>query len=120
MMTDNEIIKALECCGDERGNRCSQCPMYENGNNDYCQEDLHLLSLNLINRHITRLESQIERLLPMLKTKRAEAIKEFAEMFKEKSNKTDLVFSGALVKRDYTISEEHLDNLVKEMVGDGK
>ena len=49
---------------------------------------------------------------------RAEAIKEFAELVKENSNKMDLVCSGALVKRDYTITEEKLDNLVKEMVGD--
>lgn len=33
--------------------------------------------LSTATNHITRLENQIERLLPMLKTKRAEAIKEF-------------------------------------------
>ena len=37
---------------------------------------------------------------------------------KENSNKMDLVCSGALVKRDYTITEETLDNLSKELVGD--
>ena len=50
-MTDNEIIKALECCGDDEICFCSQCPLYiADHDNDFCQEDLHRASLNLINR----------------------------------------------------------------------
>ena len=39
---------------------------------------------------------------------KAEAYKEFAERLKEKSGKVEMVCSGALVQRDYTISEKHL------------
>ena len=53
-----------------------------------------------------------------IKQIKAEAYKECIEKVKENSNKMDLVCSGALVKRDYTITEETLDNLSKELVGD--
>ena len=59
MLTDNEIKKALECCGDEDIYLCSICPLYrENPHNDFCQEDLHKSALDLINR----LEAENERL----------------------------------------------------------
>ena len=48
----------------------------------------------------------------------AEAIKEFAERLKEKANKSTWISGGELLAKDYTISSEILDNLVKEMVGD--
>ena len=49
---------------------------------------------------------------------KSEAYKEFAERLKEKSGKVEMVCSGALVQRDYTISEKTLDNLVEEMEGE--
>jgi DNA repair exonuclease SbcCD ATPase subunit len=64
--------------------------------------------LSTANNHITRLESQIERLLLMLKTKRAEAIREFADRLK---GTVDLDTFGKL---DYAISIHDVDNLVKE------
>ena len=49
---------------------------------------------------------------------KTEAVKDFAERLKEKSGKMEMVCSGALVQRDYTISEKTLDTLAKEMVGE--
>ena len=47
-LTDNEIIKALECCiGDTEGKNCFDCPLYEI---DDCQVHMYLDALNLINR----------------------------------------------------------------------
>lgn len=43
-MTDNEIIKALECCLGIKG-RCIDCPVYKN---EHCTDDLHDNALNLI------------------------------------------------------------------------
>lgn len=54
-MTDNEIIKALECCGFEFGNLCSVCPKYEK-DNDFCQEELYNYALDLINRQKAEIE----------------------------------------------------------------
>ena len=57
-MTDKEIIKALECCGDEEElHWCTECPYYDK-ENDFCQEDLHRDALDLISRQ----QAEIERL----------------------------------------------------------
>lgn len=47
----------------------------------------------------------------------AKGVKEFAERLKEKAIVNGFVCSGALVRTEYTISKESLDNLVKEMEG---
>ncbi len=49
-MTDKEIKRALECCGDEGElHWCTECPYYDK-ENDFCQEDLHRDALDLIIR----------------------------------------------------------------------
>ena len=53
-----------------------------------------------------------------LKTAKAEAYKECIEKVKEKSKKSEVVCSGALVTTSYLISAKNLDNLLKEMVGE--
>ena len=70
--------------------------------------------------HITRLENQIERLLQRIKTIKAEAYKECIEKVKEKSKKSEIVCSGALVTTSYLISAKNLNNLLKELVGEDK
>lgn len=92
-MTDSEIIKALECCGDEGEiTLCSICPYYlQDRDNDFCQEDLHRASLDLINRQ----KAEIERL--------KNSIKEADEFFSEGS-----MGKGLAV----------IINLAKEMAGD--
>ena len=134
-MTDNEIIKALECCVSD-GYTCPNCP-YEydkhivddefetmpNGKSydDYsCDEWLKLDLFALINRQraeIERLQAEIIRLKnknSKLRNERnrarAEAIKEFAERLKHKyvaySKTTDGLYS-------YNLSDDDIDNLVK-------
>lgn len=48
-MTDEQIIKALDCCHSELGNMCSICPLFD-PDNDYCEDELHKNALDLINR----------------------------------------------------------------------
>ena len=56
VISDEDIKKALECCGDETGlHWCTDCPYY-NKENDLCQEDLNRDSLALINRQQERIE----------------------------------------------------------------
>ena len=50
-MTDEEIIKALECCVDIIGNMCSECPARRKLSDDFCQEELHGLTLEMIKRY---------------------------------------------------------------------
>ena len=48
-MTDNEIIKALECCGGEE-KWCQDCPLDKKETNTFCTVDLAKASLDLIDR----------------------------------------------------------------------
>jgi hypothetical protein len=56
-MTDNEIIKALECCSDwENSNSCNECPFYEEL--DCATTDrLDKYALDLINRQKAEIEN---------------------------------------------------------------
>ena len=120
-MTDNEIIKAFECCVKGVCDR-ARCPKYDSDEHtvvhQFCRRKIMLEALDLINRQ----KAEIERFADigkMYSEIKAEAIKEFAERVKEKSSKLEMVCSGAVVKRDYTIDEKTLNNLVKEMAGEG-
>lgn len=92
-MTDNEIIKAVECC---TGNtKCCECPMFRTPN---CMNKAFGYALDLINRQkaeIERLKCEMGKLLPKdcsyamqmevsnkLESQiKSEAIKEVAEEF---------------------------------------
>lgn len=57
-MTDDEIIKALECCGSEKGNMCTLCPIFRKVGDNCNENDLFNDALDLINRQ----KAEIERL----------------------------------------------------------
>ncbi len=131
-MTDNEIINALECCGIKTS--CENCPYHDTS---LCQDAICKDALALINRQkaeIERYEKENNEkfnkwMLLDERTKeryaelyeeakgvvRAEAIKEFAEKLK------DMAFMplGTLCA-EMVVTERCINNLVKEMVGDGK
>ena len=75
-MTDNEIIKALECCAN---GKCGECPLFKEdcGDDIICKNALDL---------ITRLQEENETLKEFIvetrrcdKEIKSEAIKEFCE-----------------------------------------
>ena len=131
-MTDNEIIKGLECCG-IRDTKCISCPYYEK---TYCVD---VDALDLINRQkaeidilirkkeslrdeIAEQQAEIERLTNKCEdcagcnqwkcdcaNERTYAIEKFANLIKRRLNCNTP--RGA-----YLI--DIVDNLVKEMVGD--
>ena len=53
-MTDNEIVKALECCTDD--GRCCECPMWEMLSAN-CIVELNRLALEIIKRQQAELGS---------------------------------------------------------------
>ena len=131
-MTDNDIIKAWECCTSEKTSSCFKCPFYK-----LCDDDNFSLvkaTLDLINRQkaeikkceniirladktIEKQSAEIKRLEQenfdrslTVETWKCEAVKEFAERLK--AEKFEHQNFGGL------IYYEDVDNLVKEMVGD--
>ena len=135
-MTDNEIIKALECCSITTSNACTGCPLYSEDDIG-CIPILTKNSLDLINRQKAEIEKfekiehfgtktieaqtkEIKRLNSLLeiekfygtlttqsfKTAKAEAIEEFAERLREIADKQGL---------KYWVTVDAIDDLVKEM-----
>ena len=137
-MTDNEIIKALECCKEAKLNQdCLdlKCPFATEYGCNIDKEDLRNEALDLINRQ----KAEIERYLHSIKLLekdveelkkgftaaadyfaseydnqiKAEAIKEFAERLKKVGTKVEghKGFEGVFVMANNI----QIDNLVKEM-----
>lgn len=118
-MTDNEIIRALECCSNRTDRYCPNCPYYNvpYKDNMTCSEVLMSDALDLITRQqaeIEGLHKKVDELSEVLsdsiriryKEAKSEAIKEFAERLKRES----------LIDRVYNILQEgEIDKLVKEM-----
>ena len=129
--TDDEVIKALECCLNGNVNKsqvevCSPCPFFHDGN---CTDFLKQNALALINRQKASLQevitlnskleaenAKLQRLLDFYeetsgnKKAKAEAIKEFAENVKA-------IFECVLYFDD-DVKEcilNEIDELVKEM-----
>lgn len=131
-MTDEQIIKALDCCHSELGNMCSICPLFD-PDNDYCEDELHKNALNLINRQKAKIESlkqiideQDKEIIKLQKriifweglnyqpeVIKSEAIKEFAERLKSISIGLEI---GDDKKFKVTVvSTVAIDKIAKEM-----
>ena len=111
-LTDAEIIKALECCGNIVDSTCKGC-VYHETYNASCVVRLMRDALDLINRQKAEIESLKHRKTELqirnqeLQHEKSEAIKEFAEKLKEKATST------FYEERKY-VDTEDIDNLVKE------
>ena len=114
--TDEEIIKALECCANyEKQEDCIGCPIRSECN----QNVLEKYALDLI----TRKKAEIERLkgwenllkaeshAPIKAKARAEAIKEFAERVR-------MAFYYEFDELIPSIMSDKIDEIVKEMTED--
>ena len=127
-MTDNEIIKALECCSTgETYDDCEKngCPLYL-GITMGCkyidkENQLYSDALDLINRQKAEIEKLkgstiVSNIMESQRIKReakAEAYKEFAERLNEKAQIADCFDSYNMV-----VGTHFIDNLLKEMVGE--
>ncbi|MBR6523469.1 MAG: hypothetical protein IKT39_02520 [Clostridia bacterium] len=122
-LTDEQIIKALECCNETKASECSECPLL----NVKCSKyDLYKLALDLINRQkaeIERLQTQMNEYTMfsskeeyqkyLIKQAKSEAIKEFAGRYEKAV--LPLLTSATLDKKDGIYA--CLD-ILKEMVGE--
>ena len=123
-MTDNEIIKALECCNSEKESLCFECPYHlcspaclTRRNTDIIDLiNLQKAEIELLNKTIACKRNQIDGLTKLLKRAdeiKVDAIKEFAERLKEN---TVTVKIGKQICKVITING--INYLVKEMIGE--
>lgn len=117
-MTDNEIIKALECCGRES---CLSCP-YRDGK---CHQGNPMIrdARDLINRQKVEIEqlkeeaNRYQNLYCMavddIETAKSEAIREFAERLKKK-----VYPFPCAVGVEYAVTVRAMDDLVTNMIGE--
>lgn len=133
-MTDEQTIKAMECCATDDGGDCSQCPygniVYKPGNGgcvNRCLKD----ALDLTNRQRAENESLQSRnkfleieyknmsnlFQTRIQTSTTEAIKEFAERLKEYELCMFCSFpdNKSLGSEQYIVLSDSIDNLAKEM-----
>ena len=114
-MTDNEIIKALECCSTYKG-KCTDCPAFVKVDRSNCKQVL-LGAIEIINRQREEIEKRERglqflqeaigknesRWLGIVAEQRAEAIKEFAKKIQRHCTSIEL--------------NAYIDTLVEETVG---
>ena len=140
-MTDNDIIKALECCC--KNNNCEGCPLDFLTFSSQCASELAIKSLDLINRQqaenkafaeiIKKQDDEISGLRRDLLSRKnleesfSKSVKQFekklartvelakAKAYKEFAERCKDVF----IKED-TFTRGLIVNLVKEMVGEDK
>lgn len=132
-MTDNEIIKALECCQREYDKNCKQCP-YNKYSITGCRGELRKDTLDFINR----LQAENERLkkeneilsinadtafqdglneaqdlyAKQVKAEiKSEAVREFAERLKDDSFEDKGYYYDIILVTD-------IDDVLKEMIGE--
>ena len=126
-MTDNDIIKALECCKDSYFScECDCCPYIRGARKD-CNGDLMCDALDLINRQKAEIErltednfiksqkrANIFEIANAYERGRAEAITEFAERLKEKAK----MGKGYLGNVYHSVDVCYIDQIAKEMKGE--
>ena len=84
-MTDNEIIKALECCAN---GKCFECGFFDEASEEEpCQDVATRNALSLINRQKAEIERLNNHIADVGKKVKADAVKEFAERLKAKFDK---------------------------------
>ena len=131
-MTDNEIIKAMQCVIGN-GVSCSECEYQKALPFPGCRRMCAENALDLINRQKAEIERMKNQNTLLLKKKckdintarkiiKSEAIKEFVKRLKEKVKmyNSEGVDEGDLIDDLLTVGEtvEIIDNLVKEMTED--
>ena len=131
-LTDNEIVKALECCV-TKGAKCTDCPAFVKVDRSNCKKYFRG-AIDIINRlqaenerlknaykqcaweRDTFTEIKKEYIAKLIAKTKAEAYKEFADKLKLHAyHECDITGYRYLV-----VQIEEIDNLLKELVGENK
>lgn len=110
-MTDNDIMKALECCtSSTTSEACNGCPLYSTTICTEMENGLMIYALDLINRQKAEIERLRKYNTDVAFKHYNDGIKEFAERLKDRVDDPRQI-KGAVI--DLIIDD--IDKLVKEM-----
>ena len=134
-MTDNEIIKALECCSWKDEKHCEICPYDKKETNTYCSVDLAKDALHLINRQkannkeIWEERNRIHESLKETETELEEYRKAYVdgqaeiERLQQKIENLNKAYPCTVKMNDYCLiyarSLDDYDNLIGEISSEG-
>ena len=112
-MTDNEIIKALECCG---GSNCHECPI------EGCTDDIFGNALDLINRQKDKIKEFDKKLIiqqGLIDYQKAE-IERLNKNYEELIYKTDCLLCHATGNKfsKYTYTTQEMISFVDDYIQD--
>ena len=120
-MTDNEIIKALECCSWQDEKNCSKCPLDKKETNTFCTVDLMKNTLELINRQKAEIK-ELNRVIKKFKATKERHRTEIARLAK-----LLIKWKKVFIPKDYdpnddllflSVDVKDVNKLLKEMVGE--
>ena len=143
-MTDDEIIKALECCCFTDTNACEECPLYntfdcsfviidktldlvnrqnaeierlKQENKEYCEDNrIIAYQRNQRDKEIRALHNQLNGLNFMDKQIKSESVKKFAEKLKDKAIRRQ-EFIGELAIDDVEyVKTQDISETLKEFI----
>ena len=102
-MTDKEIVKALECCGNSisEGNKCFKCPMCDEPYG--CSKVLCSQAVDLINR----LQDEREALINGQETLQKTIVEQKAEIERLEEEKRKLKNEMSYMSSPNTIGDRH-------------
>jgi cytochrome c2 len=104
--TDEEIIKAFKCCSNaDIITECGACPYYKKG----CLDKVHADAADLINRQ----KAEVSYWQDEAANAKREAVKEFADRLKK-------YYASLNGKTAAGCVEYHIDQILKEMIGETK
>lgn len=113
-MSDNEIVKALECCS--RGLSCKLCPYYEPCSSVLCRDAIALIKRQ--QAEIERLNKEVDRLSQIVLCHDgdvADAVKDFSDFLvsKAKSTKERFLLESLVesVKKEMGVGDDQLQVL---------
>lgn len=115
-LTDNEVVKALECVASDKDVLCKGCS-YNKYYLNQCHKENAKDAIALINRQKAEIERLEKESSEFAKRFYKDGVKEFAERLKGKAVTHNCRFKG-VVYDIAAVKVEEIDNLVKEMVGD--
>lgn len=120
-MTDEQIVKALECCSTARAVKCHDCAYCGKDLDKHCTFVLTEDALNFIKRQQAEIDDLREIIFTdrteAIKKLKAEAIREFAERLKKWKYQSSDWSHG---EHPFVVEETDIDDLVIEMTEERK